>query len=101
MLVRDFDFNFTQDVSDTWPAEKWTLITEADVTGDSINERLYLDKSQMDTTFDITLHVLDSAGNEIWNESGNSSHAGWKSLFLCQMNGKEYLLRYTPIGSGL
>ncbi|NLX91934.1 MAG: hypothetical protein GXZ07_10220 [Firmicutes bacterium] len=101
MLVRDFDFNFTQDVSDTWPAEKWMLITEADVTGDSINERLYLDKSQMDTTFDITLHVLDSAGNEIWNESGNSSHAGWKSLFLCQMNGKEYLLRYTPyMGQG-
>lgn len=88
-------------IADNASGEKWTLITEADVTGDGIKEAFYLDKSQIDVTFDLTLRILDSAGNEIWSESGNSSHAGWESLFLCTLDGKEYILRYTPhMGQG-
>ena len=75
--------------------EKWTLITEADVTHDSINERFYLDKSQIKERL-VTLRIIDAYGVEIWGEQLSTSHAGWNQLFLCELDDKKYLLRYNP-----
>lgn len=98
ILLRNFDFDFTQG---NFFDAAWVLIAEADLSGNGIKEYIYLDKSQINSTFDVTLRVLDSTGNEIWKESGNKAHAGWKSLFLCRIDEKEYLLRYTPyMGQG-
>lgn len=75
--------------------EKRTLITEADVTHDSINERFYLDKSQIKERL-VTLRIIDAYGVEIWGEQLSTSHAGWNQLFLCELDDKKYLLRYNP-----
>lgn len=82
--------------STTTPSEDMELITKADLGRDGHEESIYLDKTQMESTHDITLRVLDSSGNEIWNESANTSHAGWNSLFLFEQDGEYYLLRYNP-----
>jgi len=76
--------------------ERMTLITEADVNHDGIKEAVYLDKSQMDVTFDVILRILDSDGNEIWSEPANTAHPGWNQLLLYEQEGKYYLLRYNP-----
>ncbi len=35
-------------------------------------------------------------GRRIYMEQGNESHAGWNALFLCTLDGEDYLLRYNP-----
>lgn len=76
--------------------KEWTLITEADLTSDGLKELIYLDKSQMDSTNDVTLRILDRSGSEIWSESANTAHTGWNQLFLCEQEGEYYLMRYHP-----
>lgn len=78
------------------PIEKMELVTGADLNRDGREESIYLDKTQIESTHDITLHVIDYNGNEIWSESANVSHAGWNSLFLCEQDGEYFLLRYNP-----
>jgi hypothetical protein len=74
----------------------WELLANADLDKDGREEAIYLDKTQMENTFDVTLRVLDGGGNEIWSEPANTVHAGWNSLFLCEQEGENYLLRYNP-----
>ena len=42
------------------------------------------------------LQISDSEGNIIWNVDAAKTHAGWRSLFLCNIDGEDYLFRYTP-----
>ncbi len=72
------------------------LIAQADVNQDGKDESIYLDKSQMETTFGVTLLVRDGSGNELWKEELNTAHAGWDQLFLTELDGRQYLLRYNP-----
>ncbi len=74
----------------------WGLLANADLDKDGREEAIYLDKTQMENTLDVTLRVLDGGGNEIWSESANTVHAGWNSLFLCEQDSENYLLRYNP-----
>lgn len=78
------------------PSEDMELITKADLDRNGHEDSIYLDKTQIESTHDITLRVLDSSGYEIWSESANTSHAGWSSLFLFEKDGEYYLLRYNP-----
>jgi beta-lactamase regulating signal transducer with metallopeptidase domain len=83
------------------PSETRELIARADVNQDGKEENIYLDKSQMNTTFDVTILVTDQSGNERWREALNTAHAGWDQIFLCNHQGAQYLLRYNPhMGQG-
>ena len=75
----------------------WELIGNADVHGDDRIESIYLDKSKMEAPNSIiTLNICDYNEKVIWNEHFSTSHAGWGQLFLCDLENKQYLLRYNP-----
>lgn len=42
------------------------------------------------------LQICNSEENILWKTEASKAHMGWLSLFLCQSDGKDYLLRYTP-----
>lgn len=77
-----------------------TVAAFADIDRDGVEETLYLDQSQMESgdfgNFCVTLRVYDREGRELWSEDAYRSHSGWVSLFLCKLDGKDYLLRYDP-----
>lgn len=80
---------------------EWELLAYADVTGDGLDEAIYLDKKDMEAGI-VTLRVCDSSGAEIWNEEASISHAGWNSIFLLEQGGTYYLLQYNPyMGQGI
>ena len=40
-------------------------------------------------------------GQRLWIEEGDQAHVGWNAVFLCTLNGEDYLLRYNPyMGQG-
>jgi hypothetical protein len=71
------------------------LLSNADLDRDGKTDAIYLDKSQIEEGL-VTLRVLNEDGTELWSEQLSTSHAGWDSLYLCELDGKEYLLRYDP-----
>lgn len=87
MLYRLFEFNSS--------VGEWELVSRADVNEDNREEAIFLDKSQI-RDGSVTIRVLDVLGIELWNEQLSTSHAGWGSLFLCELDGRQYLLRYNP-----
>lgn len=42
------------------------------------------------------LQICNSQGHILWKTEAAAAHVGWLSLFLCQSEGADYLLRYTP-----
>ncbi len=41
-------------------------------------------------------------GQRIYMEQGDEAHVGWNAIFLCTLDGEDYLLRYNPwMGQGL
>ncbi len=77
------------------PADSPELIAQADVDWDGAFENIYLDKSQIEER-SVTLRVFDKLGKELWSERLSTAHSGWDSLFLYELDGKQYLLRYNP-----
>ena len=71
------------------------FISRSDVNWDDIEESIYLDKSKIKEGL-VTLRIIDVSGAELWSEKLSTSHAGWEQLFLCEMDDKQYLLRYNP-----
>jgi len=72
-------------------------IASADINSDGREETFYLDKTHMGSgDIGVTLRVYDGNGNEIWSENAGLPHVGWNSLFLYELDGKSYLLRYNP-----
>ena len=63
--------------------------------GNGHEESIFIDKSQIDNRL-VTLSICSSSGKEIWSEQLSTSHVGWGSLFLCELDGKQYLLSYNP-----
>lgn len=59
--------------------------------------------SPEDTAAWYELHIKKEDGSILWSqEDFSDSHAGWSSLFACQADGRDCLLRYDPwIGQGL
>ncbi len=102
------DKTFTDDLTHTlvtldYEASGTGIVaTFADIDRDGTEETIYLDKSQMESgKLCVTLRVFDRGGNEIWSEDAYTAHAGWNSLFLCMLDGQNYLLRYNPyMGQG-
>jgi len=73
-------------------------IATADIDHDGRPETLSLDKSriEIDRGDCVTLRVYDNSGLKLWSEDAGLSHAGWNSLYLTELDGKFYLLRYNP-----
>jgi beta-lactamase regulating signal transducer with metallopeptidase domain len=71
------------------------LLSNADLDRNEKTEAIYLDKSQIKEGL-VTLRVLNETGTELCSEQLSTSHAGWDSLFLYELDGKQYLLRYSP-----
>ncbi len=42
------------------------------------------------------LRILDQNGGVLWQDEAGTSHAGENSIYACQVEGKDYLLRYRP-----
>lgn len=42
------------------------------------------------------LRIYNSEGTILWKTEAATAHVGWLSLFLCQSDGADFLLRYTP-----
>ena len=42
------------------------------------------------------LYIVNKAGETLWTGFAASAHAGWNSLFVCTLEGEDYLLEYHP-----
>lgn len=68
-------------------------VAQADLDGDGTDESITVTR-QADGLY--VLQVVKGDGSELWGEEMSTAHAGWDSLFLCTLEGKNYLLRYQP-----
>lgn len=75
------------------PSQQGTIAT-ADVDGDGADETLVV--TPYEEGMLLMLSALGQDGTQIWSEEFATAHVGWNSLFLCEMDGKDYLLRYNP-----
>ena len=72
----------------------------ADFDRDGVNETARV--AAFDEGMYFELQVFDSEGQILWKDEAASAHVGWLSLFLCQLDGEDYLLRYSPyMGQGI
>ena len=74
-----------------WPQH--LAVAQADLDGDGAEESVTVTKKADDL---YVLSVLKANSSELWSEEMSTAHTGWDSLFLCTLDGKDYLLRYNP-----
>ncbi|MGE4354477.1 MAG: M56 family metallopeptidase [Oscillospiraceae bacterium] len=74
-----------------WPQH--LAVAQADLDGDGADESITVTKKADDL---YALSVLKANGSELWSEEMSTAHTSWDSLFLCTLDGKDYLLRYNP-----
>jgi len=71
-----------------------------DFDHDGVNEILelatVLDPTVEDLAACYELRIRKRDGTQLWMESAHWSHAGWTSIFACEVDGQDYLLRYHP-----
>ena len=69
-----------------------------DLNGDTRTEEILV--SELDDGAGLRVELWDN-GKTIWSDEGYYAHAGYNAVFLCTLNGKDYLLRYHPyMGQG-
>ncbi len=66
----------------------------ADINHDGIDETFRINEIEKETIYQ--LNVLSADGSVIWSEDAAIPHTGWNSVFLCSLDGQDYLLRYHP-----
>lgn len=83
-----------------YPAEE--LPYTADLDHDGTPDRLTLRGSGRQEGTAWLLQCAYENGAQVWSAYGNTSHAGWNAVFLCRLDGQDYLLQYNPsMGSGI
>ncbi len=70
---------------------------EADLTQDGILEKLKISKLSAEDF--VILEVVDSADNILLMEQAHTSHVGWNSIYLCEIDGQDYLFLFNPYSS--
>lgn len=75
-------------------ASQQGTVATSDINGDGADERLVV--TSHDDGMLLTLSALGQDGSQMWSEEFATAHVGWNSLFLCEIDGKDYLLRYNP-----
>ncbi|MBD5169179.1 MAG: hypothetical protein HDT20_03535 [Oscillibacter sp.] len=98
----------SEDLGDTWTVEpvvfvdvvdplRWT----PDLDRDGKPDTLILRESEDAGHTLWTLQVIPKhMSDPIWEDEAITAHVGWKGIFLCQMEGEDYLLQYTPYMGG-
>lgn len=71
------------------PSEKG--LPETDVNHNGIPETLRLSETGNELSLD-----FQENGTKIWSAWGSRAPSEWSALFLCTLDGKDYLLRYRP-----
>ena len=67
---------------------------QTDLDRDGIPETIQI--TELDDGYGLLLELRDSgSGDLIWSEPGYFFHMGQNSVFLCTLDGKDYLLRYS------
>lgn len=68
-----------------------------DLDHDGVDERIVFDWYFLDNGTPGTFAVLESDGRVVYmNDWVGTPHMGWMSYYVCQREGKEYLLSYLP-----
>ncbi len=69
----------------------------ADLDHDGVDERIVFDWYFLDNATPGTFAILESDGRVVYmNDLLGTPHMGWMSYYVCQREGKEYLLSYLP-----
>jgi len=93
----------SSDQGDSWtvasPGLRW--IKEADLDHDGFPDTLGLrevnDGGLDGVSLDFTASYMSSP---TWVDRAYEAHVGWKAVFLCRLDGEDYLLRYVPYMGG-
>lgn len=73
-----------------------SVVWEADLTHDGLPEKVIFDWSEFDGSGEGMFAVLDDQGKVLYSDEVASSHSWWRTYYLCQWEGKEYIFRYDP-----
>lgn len=77
------------------------MVWHADLTGDGEKEIIVVDSSRWNENMLVELYVRNQNGTLLWQEEGAYAHTGWNTIFLVNISGRDYLLRYNPyMGTG-
>ena len=84
------------EVGETYPVERMPYAP--DLNHDGTPDELFLREDPDSTAWVLQCAVSDNSGKPRfrWNDTAYTAHAGWNAIFLCQIDGTDYLLRYTP-----
>lgn len=74
-------------------SEMYTFIAAADLNHDGEQENILMSGDMGNGYW---LWVFDGGNRLLWHDMANISHAGWNSLYLCTLEGNDYILRYNP-----
>lgn len=93
----------SSDKGDSWtispPGLRW--IRQADLDHDGLPDRLSLWDTAVGGLDGWRLEFTASyMSSPTWEDEAFSAHVGWKAVFLCRLDGEDYLLRYIPYMGG-
>lgn len=88
--------SFQTDEPDTGNVQAAAISFEADLTHDGSMETIIVDTSRVAEEQTAVVSVVNESGEILWNNEAATAHAGWNSLYLTTMDGKDYILRYQP-----
>ncbi len=73
-----------------------SYLWSVDLNHDGTMEQLVFDYRFLEIPGTGTFAVLDDQGRVVYSDDIGNSHAGWRSYYLCEREGKQYLLSYDP-----
>ncbi len=96
MDIREGGFEtFLKEQNDAYYPDTTTFT--ADLTHDGTAETITCDLTGLENgNGNVTLTVTNAAGETLWSDIASTSHVGWRAYSLCAIDGKDYLLCYSP-----
>lgn len=68
----------------------------ADLNHDGNDECIVININEWDTMDRVRMAVYEQSGTILFNRDLYGAHAGWGNYFLCEQDGKDYLLEFMP-----
>ncbi len=84
------------DEPDTNKVQAAAISFEADLTHDGSMDTIIVDTSRVAEEQTAFVSVVNEYGKTLWSNEAATAHAGWNSLYLTTIEGKDYILRYQP-----
>lgn len=82
--------------SDSPEITRSSHLWEADLTHDGQAEQLVFDWGYFDSASFGIFAVLDADGRVLHELEPGAPHVGWMNLYLCRLDGRDYILEYYP-----